>query len=196
MTISVRRPTKLARMEVTDDTIRMWLDDRRTVTVPLSWLPRLCQASEEERNRWETSDDGVVRWPSVGETAALEGLVGPRVGEPTKLARLEVTDDTIRMWLDDRRTVTVPLSWLPRLCQASVGERNAFEVTWIEYENTDAIHWPILDEDVTVAGLMTGPTGEGPSSLGRWLLARQQGRGVRLYEIYEWEQENPPTPLR
>ncbi len=196
MTISVRQRIRLVRLEVADDTIRMWLDDRRTVTVPLSWLPRLCQASEEERNRWETSDDGVLRWPSVGESTALEGLIGPRVGEPTRLVRLEVADDTIRMWLDDRRTVTVPLSWLPRLCQASEEERNRFEVTWIESEDTDAIHWPTLDEDVTVAGLMTGPTGERPTSLGRWLLARQQGRGVRLYEIREWEQKNPPTPLR
>ena len=100
------------------------------------------------------------------------------------LSDLEVTDDAIRVWLSDGRAVAVPLSWYPQLCDATADERNH----WKLEDDGTAVRWPDLDEDVSVAGLVTGSSGESAASLGEWLLARQQGRGVLGFELAAWQQ--------
>ena len=56
------------------------------------------------------------------------------------------------MWVDlsDGRTIGVPLAWFPRLLHASPESRNAYELS------RRGIHWPELDEDISVAGLLAG----------------------------------------
>ncbi|MXY33122.1 MAG: DUF2442 domain-containing protein [Boseongicola sp. SB0664_bin_43] len=56
------------------------------------------------------------------------------------------------MWVDlsDGRTIGVPLAWFPRLFHASPESRNAYELS------RRGIHWPELDEDISVAGLLAG----------------------------------------
>ena len=54
------------------------------------------------------------------------------------------------------------------------------------------IHWPALDEDLSVEGLLAGrPSGESQRSFKQWLEAKQAGRGLTLYELrdYDIEQE-------
>ena len=43
---------------------------------------------------------------------------------------------------------------------------------------------------------MSGPSLERAVTLGGWLLARRQGRGIKGYEIAEWNRSRRPTPLR
>ncbi len=82
-----------------------------------------------------------------------------------------VTDDALTVDLDDGRTISVPLAWFPRLFQATPTERG----NWSLVGKGEGIHWPDLDEDISVKGLVAGqPSGESQRSLKRWLEARAQ----------------------
>jgi hypothetical protein len=84
--------------------------------------------------------------------------------------RVTVTEDTLSVDLSDGRTISVPLSWFPRLLHASRDERNA----WRLIGRGQGIHWEDIDEDVSVEGLLAGKqSGESRSSFRRWLTARR-----------------------
>jgi hypothetical protein len=86
---------------------------------------------------------------------------------------VSVTDDALVVELVDGRTVSVPLAWYPRLVHGTAEER----AHWRFIGRGEGIHWPDLDEDISVAGLLAGrPSGESQRSLGRWLASRQQAR--------------------
>lgn len=93
------------------------------------------------------------------------------------LGGITVTDDTLVAELSDGRTVSVPLDWYPRLVHATQAER----ANWRLMGDGRGVHWPDLDEDISVDGLLTGrPSGEGRTSLRSWLEARRQERRVTL----------------
>ena len=82
-----------------------------------------------------------------------------------------VSEESLTADLVDGRTIIVPLVWYPRLCHGTPEERNHFEI----FGDGTYIHWPDLDEDLTVAGLLAGfPSGENPQSLKSWLDGRRQ----------------------
>ncbi|MBM4346388.1 MAG: DUF2442 domain-containing protein [Deltaproteobacteria bacterium] len=60
--------------------------------------------------------------------------------------------DADSMWVDlsDGRTLGVPLVWFPRLLRATSSQRAAVELS------PRGLHWPDLDEDISVAGLLAG----------------------------------------
>ncbi len=79
------------------------------------------------------------------------------------------TDDALVVDLVDGRTITVPVVWYPRLWHGTPEERNHFEIVG----DGAYLHWPELDEDLTVAGLLAGRhSGESLDSLQKWLDAR------------------------
>jgi hypothetical protein len=83
---------------------------------------------------------------------------------------VEVREDSLVVDLVDGRTVSVPLTWYPRLWHGNRQERSHFEIIG----DGAYIHWPDLDEDLTVAGILAGHrSGESPASLKKWLAARQ-----------------------
>jgi hypothetical protein len=90
----------------------------------------------------------------------------------TALARsISVTEDSLMVDLDDGRTITVPLAWFPRLLNGSDEERRDFRLIG----RGEGIHWPQLDEDISVEGLIFGrPSGESQRSLKRWLQDRRK----------------------
>jgi hypothetical protein len=82
-----------------------------------------------------------------------------------------VTDDTLSVDLEDGRTVAVPIGWYPRLAYGTPAERANFQISGAGY----GIHWPDLDEDLGVEGLVLGKrSAESPASLERWLQQRKQ----------------------
>ena len=82
-----------------------------------------------------------------------------------------VTDDTLSVDLVDGRTVSVPLAWYPRLAHGSAAERE----NWRLIGRGEGIHWPDLDEDISVDSLLAGrASGESQSSLEHWLRSRKQ----------------------
>ncbi|MEB3202625.1 MAG: DUF2442 domain-containing protein [Synechococcus sp.] len=54
--------------------------------------------------------------------------------------------------LEDGRTISAPLAWYPRLLHASQEDRDAWEVAGAGF----GIHWPTIDEDLSVDGLLRG----------------------------------------
>ena len=65
---------------------------------------------------------------------------------------VEVTDSELQVALSDGRRLAVPLSWFPRLQNASPAARQR----WRLLGNGEGIHWPDADEDLSVAGLLAG----------------------------------------
>lgn len=82
---------------------------------------------------------------------------------------ITVGDDALVVDLTDGRTITVPLSWYPRLANGSPGERANLRFIG----GGLGIHWPDLEEDISVASLLRGRrSGESQASLLRWLQQR------------------------
>ena len=74
----------------------------------------------------------------------------------------------------------VPLAWYPRLVYATPQERSNWELIggW------QGIHWPDLDEDISIEGLLAGrKSGESHRSFRQWLEAKREGRGLTLNEL-------------
>lgn len=85
--------------------------------------------------------------------------------------RVAVTDDVLAVDLVDGRSVTAPLAWYPRLSHATPAERNE----WRLIGGGLGIHWPAVDEDISVENLLAGkPSAESRRSLQRWLAGRQR----------------------
>jgi hypothetical protein len=83
---------------------------------------------------------------------------------------LTVNDDSLMADLADGRTITVPLAWFPRLAHGSESERT----NWRFIGSGTGIHWPDLDEDISVESLLAGRrSGETRDSLRRWMAERK-----------------------
>jgi Protein of unknown function (DUF2442) len=90
---------------------------------------------------------------------------------------VRVTTRALVVELQDGRTVSVPLGWYPRLAHGSLRERQQWELIGPGL----GIHWPALDEDISVEGLLQGlPSGESEESFARWLNSRRGPANRRL----------------
>jgi hypothetical protein len=84
---------------------------------------------------------------------------------------VQVTDEALIVDLSDGRTVSVPLAWFPRLLHGRPEERSK----WRLIGNGEGIHWPDLDEDISVENLILGkPSGESQTSFKKWLEKRSK----------------------
>jgi hypothetical protein len=72
------------------------------------------------------------------------------IEQPDLIASVRCTDRDLVVALTDGRTVTVPLWWYPRLFRAAPEQRADFEI------GRFGIHWPEIDEDIELAGLLLG----------------------------------------
>ncbi|MCB0161752.1 MAG: DUF2442 domain-containing protein [Caldilineaceae bacterium] len=79
---------------------------------------------------------------------------------------VSVSSDALTVDLSDGRSLSVPLGWYPRLWHGTEIERN----DWRLIGRGLGIHWPQLDEDVSLEGLLLGKaSNESQNSLKRWL---------------------------
>ena len=101
-----------------------------------------------------------------------------RADQPTPSAvAIKIADDALRVDLSDGRTVTVPLGWYPRLASGSPRERR----NWRLIGAGEGIHWPDLDEDISVEGILAGrPSAESQPSFERWLSSRGPRANKRM----------------
>lgn len=67
-----------------------------------------------------------------------------------KARTLHITEDELTVSLADGRTISVPLAWFPRLLHATSVQRSHWEILG----DGEGIHWPDIDEDLSVAGLL------------------------------------------
>lgn len=63
---------------------------------------------------------------------------------------VEFTPTDLVVTLADGRKIATPLAWYPRLLEASAADRADYEIMPM------GIHWPRLDEDLSVAGMLKG----------------------------------------
>jgi hypothetical protein len=87
----------------------------------------------------------------------------------TKATTIRLTEDTLVVDLADGRSLSAPLAWYPRLLHGSPTERSNYRLIG----GGEGIHWPDLDEDISVEGILAGrSSGESPISFQRWLESR------------------------
>jgi hypothetical protein len=80
-----------------------------------------------------------------------------------------VSSDTIFIDLADGRSISAPFAWYPRLLHGTPDEQN----NWRLIGRGSGIHWPDLDEDISVENVLAGhPSGESQASFQAWLAAR------------------------
>jgi uncharacterized protein DUF2442 len=88
---------------------------------------------------------------------------------PALAQSIDITNEALTVDLTDGRTLSVPLEWYPRLAHGTPAERSK----WRLIGRGEGIHWPDLDEDISVEGLLAGqPSGESQMSLQKWLKSR------------------------
>jgi hypothetical protein len=75
------------------------------------------------------------------------------VAREPRAQSLEFVEDAFVVHLQDGRSLTVPLEWFPRLRDATPEQRTRYEFSGHGY----GIHWPELDEDISVPGLLGLP---------------------------------------
>ena len=63
---------------------------------------------------------------------------------------VKVTDDQVLVVLADGRELAAPLAWFPRLADATESQRK----NWRLIGSGQGIHWPDVDEDISVASLL------------------------------------------
>lgn len=76
MSTAVSTESRIARVEVSDETITAHLTDGRIISVPLAWSWRLSDATAAQRAHWELIGGGHgVHWPDVDEDISAEGML-------------------------------------------------------------------------------------------------------------------------
>ena len=67
-----------------------------------------------------------------------------------KARAVAFTASELVVTLVDGRKIAIPLDWYPRLQRASAAERANYEIMPM------GVHWPLIDEDLSVAGMPKG----------------------------------------
>ncbi|MBI5193926.1 MAG: DUF2442 domain-containing protein [Nitrospirae bacterium] len=78
-----------------------------------------------------------------------------------KIKDATVTDDIITAHLIDGRTISVPLAWSWRLSEATPEQRLNYEIIG----DGQGIHWPDVDEDISVEGMLYGSPAPRPKKI-------------------------------
>ena len=88
-----------------------------------------------------------------------------------RVSDVVITDDSLTIVLNDGRSVSAPLEWYPRLLHGTSEERK----NWRLVGDAEGIHWPDLDEDISVEGLIAGKvSGESQRSFAKCVEQRTQ----------------------
>jgi hypothetical protein len=85
-------------------------------------------------------------------------------------SKVAISEEELSVHLCDGRSINIPLSWYPRIFHGSPSERKNFVIEG----GGHGIHWPELDEDISIEGMIAGrPSQESAKSLKRWLDKRK-----------------------
>ena len=74
------------------------------------------------------------------------------ISSEPKIREVAVSEDLITAYLADGRAINVPLSWSWRLSEATPAQRAKFQILG----SGKGIHWPDVDEDISVEGMLSG----------------------------------------
>jgi hypothetical protein len=82
------------------------------------------------------------------------------VSSDPRIQDVRVTEDEIVVCLVDGRVVSVPLAWSWRLSEATPAQRANFRIIG----TGQGVHWPDIDEDLSVEGMLHGVPARSPKS--------------------------------
>lgn len=88
----------------------------------------------------------------------MSGMTTSAIETDQRAVDASITESDIVVRIADGRTISVPIAWFPRLLAASPAERRNVEVIG----DGVGLHWPELDEDLSVAGFLRGERGVAP----------------------------------
>ena len=91
-----------------------------------------------------------------------------------RIVKVSCTQDSVCAALADGRTICAPLAWFPRLLHATPEQLSRFQIAGAGY----GIHWPEIDEDVSVEGLLRGAPASRRSSISPPPLRAPRTRGA------------------
>ena len=75
-TLALGSDERVSDVEITDDLLSVSLMDGRIISVPLAWYPRLLNATQKQRQKWEIAGGGYgIHWPGIDEDLNTEGLL-------------------------------------------------------------------------------------------------------------------------
>ena len=77
-----------------------------------------------------------------------------------RIQSVRVTEDEIVARLEDGRVISVPLAWSWRLSEATPAQRAKFRIIG----TGQGVHWPDVDEDISVEGMLHGTPAPRPQS--------------------------------
>ncbi|MFC1744300.1 DUF2442 domain-containing protein [Candidatus Riflebacteria bacterium] len=80
------------------------------------------------------------------------------LGADERVKDLKITEDELIVYLMDGRTISVPLTWYPKLFNATPAQRKNWKIGGGGY----GIHWPEVDEDLSTEGLLRGAPAPSP----------------------------------
>lgn len=95
------------------------------------------------------------------------------VNTEPRIRDIKVTSDTITAYLVDGRIVSVPLAWSWRLSEATPAQR----ARWRLIGDGQGIHWPDVDEDISVEGMLHGVPAQRPRVPKSVFNAQERGNG-------------------
>jgi hypothetical protein len=120
-----------------------------------------------------------VGWGKLKRHSSItSALLANRELEDAEPKRAKITEKELRVELTDGRVISTPLKWYPRLVYASKRDRNDFEIS------SGGLHWPKLDEDLSIRGMLLGrKNGESRESFRFWLNNYKRGRLVKISDF-------------
>ena len=72
--------------------------------------------------------------------------------EAPRACSVKCTEQELIVFLADGRSLSVPIVWFPRLARADSSQHTDYEILG----DGEGIHWPQIDEDISVFGLIAG----------------------------------------
>lgn len=166
-----------------------WLSDAESIRDEfIAWLREKYASAPNRIDEWETCSYEIGELPALREIFA--DALGLRVEaietEVPRVTGVKIGAGRVTAHLIDGRMISAPLIWYPRLAHATQEERNGWELR----DGGQRIHWPELDEEISIEGMLTGyPVGEKRRSFGEWLEAIKAVKGTEIFEERQAEEK-------
>ena len=166
-----------------------WVSDAESMRDEfIAWLREKYAFAPNRIDEWEACSYEIEELPALRDIFAdalglhVEAIetAAPRV------TGVEISAGRVTAHLIDGRMISAPLAWYPRLVHATPDERNG----WALRGGGQRIHWPDLDEEISIAGMLAGqPVGENRRFLSDWLEAIKAVKGMEIFEERQAEEK-------
>ena len=166
-----------------------WLSDSESMRDEfILWLREKFASSPNRIDDWEACAHEIEELPAIREmfTDALGLQIEAIETAVPRLASVEIDADRVTAHLIDGRVVSAPLVWYPRLARATPEARNGWELRG----GGRRIVWPVLDEALSIEGMLAGqPLGDNQRLFREWLEAVKAVKGMEIFELRQADEK-------